>query len=58
VNNELVTKKDLVLAFENSALALENLALALENMKLSLTIRLGGMIAAGVAALAVLQLIY
>jgi hypothetical protein len=41
IMNELVTKSDL--------------ALALENVTSALTIRLGGMIAAGIAALAVLQ---
>jgi hypothetical protein len=46
--NELVTKQDL-------ALAIDNVKLAMENVKSSLTIRLGSMIVAGVAALAVLQ---
>jgi hypothetical protein len=44
VMHELVTKSDLTLA--------------LDSMTLSLTIRLGSMIAAGVAALAVLQRIH
>jgi hypothetical protein len=52
VNNELVTKKDLLAAEKD-------LALALENVELSLTIRLGSMIAAGgVAALVVLLMIH
>jgi hypothetical protein len=41
VMNELVTKADM--------------ALALDNLKLGLTIRLGSMIGAGIATLAVLQ---
>lgn len=45
---ELVTKQDL-------ALAIDNLKLAMDNVKSSLTIRLGSMIGAGVAALAMLQ---
>lgn len=44
IMNELVTKADL--------------SLALDNVKSSLTIRLGSMIAAGVAALAILQRIH
>jgi len=52
VNNELVTKEDLLVIEKD-------LLLALEDLKLSLTIRLGSMIAAGgVAALVVLLTIH
>jgi hypothetical protein len=44
IMNELVTKSDLILS--------------LDNLKSALTIRLGSMIAAGVAALAILQRIH
>ncbi|MCC8963747.1 hypothetical protein H8A95_15865 [Bradyrhizobium sp. Pear76] len=44
VMNELVTKADL--------------ALALDNLKSSMTIRLGSIVAAGVAALAILQRVH
>jgi len=48
IMNELVTKQDLTLA-------IDNVKLAMDNVKSSLTIRLGSMIVAGIAALAVLQ---
>jgi hypothetical protein len=49
--SELVTKADL-------ALAIDNMKLAMDNVKSSLTIRLGSMIGAGIAALAVLQRVH
>ena len=51
IMTEVVTKQDLTLA-------VDNLKLAMDNLKMSMTIRLGGMIAAGVAALAILQRIH
>ena len=51
IMNELVTKADL-------ALAIDNMKLAMDNVKSSLTIRLGSMIGAGIAALAVLQRVH
>ena len=49
--NEPMTKDDL-------ALALDSLTLELDNLKSELTIRLGSMIVAGFATLAILQLIH
>ena len=57
IMTEVVTKQDLALAVDNLKLAMDNLKLAMDNQTHRLTIRLGSLVAAGIAALAVLQTI-
>jgi len=55
---ELVTKQDLALAVDNVKLAIENVKLTIDNNTKALTIRLGSMIGAGIAVVAILDRLF
>jgi hypothetical protein len=52
---ELVTKPDLNAAVDRMSMRIDALESRMESMNLRLTVRLGGMLAAGIALLAALQ---
>jgi hypothetical protein len=52
---ELVTKPDLNAAVDRMSMRIDALESRMESMSLRMTVRLGGMLAAGIALLAALQ---
>jgi hypothetical protein len=55
IMTELVTKQDLLLIKQDLLSTKQELQAAMDTLTLRLTVRLGGMIAAGIGALALLQ---